>query len=160
MVVNLVLQSFLSNLIETVELVEVHAVSVRHQQTVESDSYPALLANPGTANLASLAQHNRSVGNENVLMIVRVDGIRYEHLHRPHRVAVKPIHQYRVERQSFVDHIRLAHGIVDVGLRRSLVIGCWYLIAARPLFTCGSGSSHGGWLARLQQRGVWVLCRY
>jgi hypothetical protein len=92
-VVDLVFQPLLADLVEAVELVEVYAVSVRHQQAMESDGDSPLLADAGGADLAGLAQHNRSLGNEDVLVVVRVDRIRYEHLHRPHRIAVKPIHQ-------------------------------------------------------------------
>jgi hypothetical protein len=66
-----------------------------------------LLAEPGGADLARLAQHNRSLGNEDMLVVVRVDRVRYQHLHRPHGIAVKPIHQHCIEGQSFIDDIGL-----------------------------------------------------
>src|SRR5665213_2504825 len=110
-VVDLVLQALLADLVEAVELVEVNAVPVRHQQAMESDGDSPLLAESGGADLAGLAQHNRSLGNEDVLVVVRVDGIRYEHLHRPYSIAVKSIHQHRIERESFIYDVGLAYGI-------------------------------------------------
>src|SRR5665213_2637426 len=91
-IVDLVFQTLLTNLVEAVELVEVNAVPVRHQQSMEGNGNPALLADPGAADLAGLAQHDRSLGDEDVLVVVRVDGVRYQHLHWSYGVAVKPVH--------------------------------------------------------------------
>src|ERR1039458_8486975 len=74
-IVDLVLQSLLADLVEAVELVEVNAVPVRHQQTMESDGDSPLLAKPGGADLPGLAEHDRSLGNEDVLVVVRVHRI-------------------------------------------------------------------------------------
>src|SRR5665213_3985275 len=148
-IVDLILQALLADLIEAVELVEVNAVSVRHQQAMESDRDSPLLAETGGADLAGLAQHDRSLGNEDVLVIVRVHRIRYQHLHRPHGIAVKPIHQHRIERQAFIDDIGLAYGIVDIGLARTFVLRRRYLISRRLLLSGDAGSGQGSRLARL-----------
>ena len=117
MVVHNVLQAFLANLIETVKLVEIDAVAIRHNHPVEDDSQPALLAESGCADLLRFAQHDGSIGNQHMLVVVRVDGIRDEHLDRPNRIAVQPVHQNGVHRQPFIDHIRLSDGGIDVYLR-------------------------------------------
>ena len=107
-VVDLIFQALLADLVEAVELVEVDGISVRHNHAVEDNGHAALLAETGGADLLGLAQHDRSLGDEDVLVVVRVDRIRYEHLHRAGGIAVKPIHQHRVQRRSLIDHIRLA----------------------------------------------------
>ena len=74
-VVYLVLQSFLTDLIETLELVEIDGVTVWHNQAVENDGHPALLAEACRSNLLCFAQDNRSFGNDDVLMVMRVQRI-------------------------------------------------------------------------------------
>src|ERR1035438_6551328 len=75
MIVDLVFQPFLSDLIETLELVEIDGVTIRHKQTVKNHGHPPLLAEACRSNLLRLAQNNRSLGNDHVLMIVRIQRI-------------------------------------------------------------------------------------
>ena len=92
MVVHLVLQSFLTDLVKAVELVEVNAITVRHKKTMERNSDSPLLSDTGSADLASLAEHNGSLGDENVLVVVGVDRVRDEHLDWPNGVAIQTVH--------------------------------------------------------------------
>ena len=108
MIVDLILQALFADLVKAVELVEVHAITIRHNHPVEDDGHAALLAEAGRADLLRLAQHDRSIGNEHVLVVVRVDGIRDEHLDRADGIAVQPVHQNRIERRSLIEHIGLA----------------------------------------------------
>src|ERR1019366_4143805 len=71
-VVDLVLQSFLSDLVEPVELVEIDGITVLHDQTMKHNGHPALLAEACGSNLLCFTQNNRSFGNDDVLVIVRI----------------------------------------------------------------------------------------
>ena len=75
MIVDLVFQPFLSDLIETLELVEIDGVTIRHNQAVKNHGHPALLAEARRSNLLRLAQNNRSLRNDHVLMIVGIQRI-------------------------------------------------------------------------------------
>src|ERR1035438_8588450 len=66
-VVDLVPQSFLSDLVEPVELVEIDGITVRHDQTMKHNGHPALLAEACGSNLLCFTQNNRSFGNDDVL---------------------------------------------------------------------------------------------
>ena len=69
MIVDLVFQPFLSDLIETLKLIEIDGVTIRHKQAVKNDGHPPLLAEACRSNLLCFAQNNRSIGNDDVLMI-------------------------------------------------------------------------------------------
>src|SRR5271169_5228726 len=63
-VVHLVLQPFLSDLVEAVELVEIDGVTVRHNQPVKNNRHAALLSEARRSNLFRFAQNHRSFGND------------------------------------------------------------------------------------------------
>ena len=69
-VVDLIFQSFLSDLIETLKLIEIDGVTVRHNQPVKNNGHAPLLAEARRSNFLCFAQNNRSLGNDHVLMIV------------------------------------------------------------------------------------------
>ena len=71
-VVDLIFQPFLSDLVEALELIEIDGVTVWHNQAVKNHGHPALLAEARRSNLLRFAQNNRSLGNDDVLMIVRI----------------------------------------------------------------------------------------
>ena len=75
MVVDLVFQSFLSDLIKALELIEIDGITIRHYQAVEDYCHAALLAEARRSNLLCLPQNNGSLGNDDVLMIVRIQRI-------------------------------------------------------------------------------------
>src|SRR5258708_1057277 len=110
-------------------MVEVRRIAVRHNHAVESDGHATLLTEAYRADLLCLSQHNRSFWDEHMLVIVGVDRIRDEYLHRTYRVAIEAIHQNRVHCQTFIDHIRLSHGGVDVYPRDMLdrCLSGWWL---------------------------------
>jgi hypothetical protein len=81
-VVHLVLQTLLADLVETVELVEVHGIAIRHDEKVEDDGHSALLAESRRPDLLGLAQDDRPFRDEDVLVVMRVEGIGDEHLDR------------------------------------------------------------------------------
>jgi hypothetical protein len=74
-VVDLIFQSFLSDLIQTLELVEIDGVAVWHDQAVKNDGHAALLAEAGGSNLLCFAQNNRSLGDDHVLVVVRIQRV-------------------------------------------------------------------------------------
>ena len=74
-VVDLIFQSFLSDLIQTLELVEIDGVAVWHNHAVKNDGHSTLLAEARRSNLLCLPQNNRSLGNDDVLVIVRIQRI-------------------------------------------------------------------------------------
>ena len=74
-VVDLVFQPFLADLVETVKLVEIDGVTVGHNQAVKYDGHPPLLAEARRSDLLCFAQHDRSFGDDDVLMVVRIQGI-------------------------------------------------------------------------------------
>jgi len=74
-VVDLIFQALGASLVESLEQVEVHRITIRHNHSVKDDGHAALLAESGRADLARFAQHNRSGGDEHMLAVVRVDGI-------------------------------------------------------------------------------------
>src|ERR1035438_3224681 len=121
MVVDLVLHAFLTDLIETVKLVEIDGVPVRHDETVKDDGHPPLLPKARRANLFSLAKNYGSLGDDDVLAVVRIQGFGNEHFDRSGRVAVQAIHQDRVENRTLIDEIRLSSGLIDVCLHGALV---------------------------------------
>ena len=82
---------------------------------------------PCRADLSGFAQHDRSLRDEHMLAIVRIDGIRYQDLDRTGGIAVETIHENRVERHTLIDHVGLACSGVDIDLRPALRCG-----SARP----------------------------
>ncbi len=72
MVVDLVLQALLADLVETVELVEIDRVPVRHDQAVKDNGHAPLLAKAGRADLLRLPKHDRSLRDDDVLVVVRI----------------------------------------------------------------------------------------
>ena len=126
-VVDLVLQPFFADLIETVKLIEIDRVSIGHDHAMEYDGDPALLAEATCPDLARLTEHDRSIGNEHMLAIVRIDGARNQDLHRTRCITIEPIHQNRVHRQAFINHVRLANRRIDIDLGAPL----GWLIAGR-----------------------------
>jgi hypothetical protein len=74
-VVHLVLQPFLSDLVEAVELVEIDGVTVRHNQAVKNDGHSPLLAEARRSNLLRFAQDNCSLGDDDVLVVMRIQRI-------------------------------------------------------------------------------------
>ena len=92
---------------------------------MEGNGHPALLPKAGRADLLGLAQHDRSIGNDDMLVVVRVDRIRDKHLDRADGIAVQPVHQHRIQRRALVDNIRLAGRRIDIDLGRTLgSLGC------------------------------------
>ena len=55
--------------------------------------------NPAAPIFLRLTQHDGSIGNEDVLVIVGIDGIRDKHLDRANGIPIKPVHQHGVHRQ-------------------------------------------------------------
>ena len=51
-----------------------------------------------------------------MLAIMRVDGARNQDLHRTRCITIEPIHQNRVHRQAFINHVRLAYRGIDIDL--------------------------------------------
>src|ERR1019366_7749375 len=74
-VVHLVLQSFLSDLVEAVELVEIDGVTIRHNQAVENDSDSPLLADARRSNLLRFPQDNCSLGDDDVLVVMGIQRV-------------------------------------------------------------------------------------
>jgi hypothetical protein len=83
---------------------------------MESDSHAALLAETSGANLLGLAKHDSPFGNENVLMVVRVNRIRDQNFDWADGIAVKPVHQHSVQSHSLIDHVRLANSGINIDL--------------------------------------------
>src|ERR1700691_1296624 len=110
MIVDLVFQPFLSDLIETLELVEIDGVTIRHNQAVKNDGHPALLAEARRSNLLCFAQNNRSLGNDHVLMIVRIQRILDKNFDRSNGISIQTIHENSVENGALVDEIGLTDG--------------------------------------------------
>jgi hypothetical protein len=54
-VVDLVLHPFLSDLVETMELIKIDGITVRHNQAVKNHGYPPLLTEAGRSNLLCFA---------------------------------------------------------------------------------------------------------
>jgi hypothetical protein len=75
MVVDLIFQAFFADLVEAVELVEIDGVTIRHNQAVKGDGHAPLLAKARRSNLLRFAQHHRSLGDNDVLVVVRIQGI-------------------------------------------------------------------------------------
>ena len=101
-------------LVKTVKLVQIDGVVIRHNHAVEDDGHASLLAKSRRTDLAGFTQHDGSIGNKDVLVIVGVDGIGDNHLHRANSTAVQPVHQNRIHRRSFINEIGLTHGGVDI----------------------------------------------
>ena len=80
MVVDLVLHAGLADLVETVKLVEIDGVAIRHQHAVEGDG-KALLAEAG--DLLRIAEDERAFRDQNMLAVLAVDGIRDHHFDWP-----------------------------------------------------------------------------
>src|ERR1035438_1968224 len=97
MVIDLVFQALLANLVETVELVEIDRVTVRHNETMKNNGHPPLLPEPGRTDFLRLPKHDRSFGDNDVLMVMRIQGIRNKDFDRAGGVSVQTIHQYCVE---------------------------------------------------------------
>ena len=81
-VVDFVLEPLLSNLVESVELVEIDGVTVRHNQPMEHDGHAPLLTETRCANLPALAQYNRSIGDDDVLVVVGIQRIGHKDFDR------------------------------------------------------------------------------
>ena len=71
-IVDLILQPLLADLVEAMELVKVYGVPVRHNQAVEDDGHPPLLTEACRANLLGFAKDDGSLGNEDMLTVVRI----------------------------------------------------------------------------------------
>jgi hypothetical protein len=74
-VIDFVFQRGLADLIEARELVEVDAETVRHDEAVEDNGNAALLTGAGGTNLPRFAEYDCAFRYEDVLMVVRVDGV-------------------------------------------------------------------------------------
>src|ERR1017187_17237 len=74
-IVDLVLQPFLSDLVEAVKLIKINGITIRHYEAVENDGDPALLTEACGSNLLCFTQNNCSFGNDDVLVIVRIQRI-------------------------------------------------------------------------------------
>ena len=72
-VVHLVLQTFFADLVETVKLIEIDRISIRHDHAMEYNRHATLLAESARPDLARLTEHDGSIGNEHMLAVVRVD---------------------------------------------------------------------------------------
>src|SRR5713226_6824813 len=77
-IVYLVLQSSLTDLVEAVELVEIDGVAVRHNQAVKNNGHSPLLAEACRSNLLCFTENHCPLGNDDVLMIVRIQRVRDE----------------------------------------------------------------------------------
>src|ERR1700678_228587 len=126
-IIDLILKAFLSDLIEAVELVEIDGVTVRHNQTVEGDGHASLLAEARRSNFLRFAEHHGSFGDNDVLAVMRIQGIGNKDLDRSNSVSVKSIHKHRIEHRTFVNEIGLACGGIDIGFE-------WTFIAGRRFF--------------------------
>ncbi len=121
-------QPFLSDLVEAVELVEIDGVAIGHNQAVKCNGHAPLLAEARRSNLLGFAQNHRSLGDDDVLMIMRIQGIRDKDFDWPYGVSVQAIHQNGVENRAFVDEIRLTDGRINVRFQRPLIAsGCLLL---------------------------------
>jgi hypothetical protein len=96
-VVYLVLQSFLANLVKTVELVKINRIAIRHNQAVKDDSHPPLLAEARRTNLFRFPEDDGPVRDNDVLVVMRVHRVRDEHFDGAYRISVKAIHQNGIE---------------------------------------------------------------
>src|ERR1019366_4684815 len=74
-VVDLVLQPFLPDLVEAVKLVEIDGIAIRHNQTVKNDGHTPLLSEARRSNLLGFAPNDRSLGDDDVLMVVRIQRV-------------------------------------------------------------------------------------
>ena len=117
-VVDLIFQAGLAHLIETVELVEIDGVPIRHQHPVEGDG-EALLSEAG--DLLRIAKNERAFRDKHMLAVLAVNGIGDHDLDRPGELAVEPIDQRGVDSCSLEEHKGLAVRGVDVHLRRALL---------------------------------------
>src|SRR6266849_781718 len=88
--VDLVFQAVLTDLVEAVKLVEIHGVTVRHNQPVEDHRQPALAE---TLHFAVFAQSKGSFGNQDVLAVMGISRVRDHDLDRPREIAIKAIDQ-------------------------------------------------------------------
>lgn len=122
MVVDLVLQSFGSGLIESLELVEINRVAIRHDHSVKHNGHAALLPKSCRSDLSGFAEHDGAFRDQHVLAVVRVDRVGNEHFHRSRRVAIEPIHQNCIQRCSLIDHIWFSRCRVNVDFRFMLVL--------------------------------------
>src|SRR5580692_2971961 len=121
MVVDLVLGAFLANLVKTVKLVKVHAVTVRHDEPVEDNGHAPLLADTRGSDLFGFAQNNRSVGDEDMLTVMRIERIRDKNFHPAYGVPIQAIHQDCVKDGSLIYEIGLTRCGIDIRLDGSLV---------------------------------------
>ncbi len=65
------------------------------------------MAEARRADLVRLPQHDRPVRDEDVLVVVRIEGIGDEYLDRADGISVKPIHQHRIEHRALENDVRL-----------------------------------------------------
>ena len=70
MIVDLVAETGVTDLVETLELVEADGLTVGHEKAMEENRKPGL---PGVLNLTGFPEHSRSRGNEQVLAVVGVN---------------------------------------------------------------------------------------
>ncbi len=133
MIVYLVLRPLLADLIQAVKLIKVHAVAVRHDETVEDNGHAPLLAEAGSSDLFRFAENHCALWDEHMLAVVRIQGIRYQHLYRACGVPIQAIHQNRVKDSTLIDEIGLPRGGIDVCLDRALVT-----LGSLRLFPCGT----------------------
>src|SRR5208282_3185164 len=75
MVVDLVFQPFFTDLVEAVKLVEIDGVTIRHNQPVKSDGHAPLLSEARRSSLLGFTEHDRSLGDNDVLTIMRIQRI-------------------------------------------------------------------------------------
>jgi len=73
-IIDLVLCPFLADLVETVKLVEVHAVAVGHDEAVENHGNAALLAEASSPNFLCLTESDGAIGDEHMLAIMGIEG--------------------------------------------------------------------------------------
>ena len=117
MVVDLIFQTGFAHLIETVELVEIDGIPIRHQHPVEDDG-KALLAEAG--DFLRIAQNESALRDKHMLAVLAVDRIGHHDFDRPGKLAIETVHQGCVDGRTLEEHIGLALGGVDVHLRRTL----------------------------------------
>ena len=104
-IVHLVLEAGGPRLIETVELVEVDGVAIRHQQAMKGDG-EALLAEAG--NLLRIAEDECALGDQHVLAVLAVDRIGDHDFDRSGKFAVEPVNQHSVDGDPLEDDEGLA----------------------------------------------------
>src|ERR1700733_1923248 len=108
-VVDLVLQAGIPDLIETVELVEIDGVAIRHEQPMEGHGKTFLAQ---TSNLLDVTEDERALGDQEVLPIMAVHRVSDHDLQRPSELTIETICEYGVDGRALENNIGLAVGIV------------------------------------------------